>query len=57
MALKPPSSGREDRQRRLMGPILDVFDHLHGKGWVTLIGLILLILLVLVSFIPALWPF
>ncbi|XDZ66378.1 hypothetical protein AB8880_02995 [Alphaproteobacteria bacterium LSUCC0684] len=51
MKPKPPP-GREDRQRRLMGPVLDVFDHLHGKGWVTLIGIVALIVLVVMSF----WP-
>lgn len=53
VVMKPkPPPGREDRQRRLMGPVLDVFDHLHGKGWVTLIGIVALIVLVVMSF----WP-
>jgi len=49
---KQPTPGREDRQRRLMGPILDVFDHLHGRGWVTLAGVVILIILIAMSFLP-----
>jgi len=52
MSVKPPLPGREDRQRRLMGPILDLFDHLHGRGWVTLAGVVILIVLIVISFLP-----
>lgn len=42
----------EDRQKRLVGNLLDGFDHLRGQGWVTLIGVIILVVLVLMSFLP-----
>jgi len=57
MRIPPPPPGREDRQRRLMGPLLDVFDHLHGRGWVTILGLAVLVILVVMSFLPGILPF
>lgn len=50
MLFKPRST--EERQRRLMGPLLIIFDLLHGKTWVTLLGMLILMVLVAMSFIP-----
>lgn len=41
-----------DRERRLMGPLLDIFDYLYGKTWVTAIGAVAIIILVVISFLP-----
>ena len=48
--LKPRNA--EDRQRRLMGPLLKIFDVLYGKTWVTLAGIIIFVVLVAMSFLP-----
>lgn len=45
--LKPRNA--EERQRRLMGPLLKVFDLLYGKSWATLLGVVILVALVLMS--------
>lgn len=42
----------EDRQKRLVGNLLDGFDHLRGRHWVTLVGVVILIILVAMSFLP-----
>ena len=47
MKFKPRNT--EDRQRRLMGPLLHIFDYLHGKSWATLLGVVILVVLVLMS--------
>jgi hypothetical protein len=46
---QPPTA---DRRRRLMGGLIDIFDHLEGKTWATLLGVVLMIILAVVSFLP-----
>ena len=48
--LKPRSN--EERAKRLMGPLLGLFDLLYGKKWVTLVGVVIFIVLVVWSFLP-----
>ncbi|MGC6485234.1 MAG: hypothetical protein ACON4P_06145 [Candidatus Puniceispirillales bacterium] len=50
MMFKPRNT--EERQRRLMGPLLLIFDYLHGKSWVTWLGIIIFVGLVVMSFLP-----
>ena len=42
----------EARRRRLVGSLLDGFDRFRGRSWVTLAGLVVLVLLLAVSFAP-----
>ena len=51
MPLRDP----ETRRRRLVGGLLDGFDRLHGRGWVTLAGLVVLVLLLAATFLPGLF--
>jgi hypothetical protein len=46
---QPPTA---DRRRRLMGGLVDIFDHLEGRTWATLLGVFAVIVLVAVSFLP-----
>ena len=50
--LLPPDA--ESRKRRLVGSLLDGFDRLHGRGWVTLAGVVILAALLAVTFLPGL---
>ena len=50
--LLPPDP--ESRRRRLVGGLLDGFDRLHGRGWVTLAGVVVLVALLAVTFAPGL---
>ena len=43
---QPPSA---DRQRRLMGGLVDVFNLLEGKIWATIIGVVIMTILVVMS--------
>jgi len=41
-----------DRRRRLMGGLLDVFDCFEGKSWATILGVVILLVLIVISFLP-----
>ena len=42
-----------DRRRRLMGGLLDVFDYFEGKSWATILGVLILLVLIVISFLPS----
>ena len=48
--LLPPDA--ESRKKRLVGNLLDGFDRLHGRGWATVAGLVVLAVLLAVTFVP-----
>ncbi|MCE2518190.1 MAG: hypothetical protein J4F41_10345 [Alphaproteobacteria bacterium] len=50
--LKLTLRSTEDRQRRLMGPLLDIFTFLEGKRWATAIGAVAITTLIVMSFLP-----
>jgi len=41
-----------DRRRRLMGGLLDVFDYFEGKAWATILGVVIMLVLIVISFLP-----
>ena len=51
LSKNPPTA---DRRRRLMGPLLDVFDYFEGKAWATLIGVVIVLGLIALS-VPEAW--
>lgn len=50
--LKITTRSTEDRQRRLMGPLLDIFEVFVGKVWATALGALIITALIIWSFLP-----
>jgi hypothetical protein len=36
-----------------MGGLLDVFDYFEGKSWATILGVVILLVLIVISFLPS----